>query len=156
MHELPAKVILELGKIALVSQPEIFFHRAQNQIRLMFIWRRVLAQQRGDARGHFVVPVIVSGRVCHAAAVVLHVVARPNGRVSFVQRQLVRAELAAKQPAFPGEVTLNHRPHPPGVIHIARPEQVTEERIHGHEVHVVVRLREIAVGVQRGFAAREI
>ena len=91
-----------------------------------------------------------------AAAVVLQIVTRPNRGVGFVERQLVRAELAAEKSALPREMTLNRRPHPPCIIQIARPQQVTEERIHCHKVHVVVRLRQVAVRVEAGFVAREI
>ena len=92
----------------------------------------------------------------HAAAVVLQVVAGPDRRVGFVEREFVRAELAAEKPALPGQMPLNRRPHLPRIIQIARPEQVAEERIHGHQVHVVMRLRQVAVGVKSGFVARQI
>ena len=50
----------------------------------------------------------------------------------------------------------NHRPHLARVIGVARPEQVAEERVHGDEIHVVMIFRHVAVGVNGGFAAREV
>ena len=91
-----------------------------------------------------------------AAAVVGEIVARPDAAIRLVNRQLVRAELAPEQPPFPRQMPLNHRPHAPRVFEIARPQQMPEKGIHADEVHVVVRLREVAVGVERGFVARKI
>ena len=156
MHELQAEQILALGKIALVREPEIFVHAAQNQIRLGLVRRRVLAQNFCDARGHGVRKIIVGAGVRRAAAVVIQIVARPDRGVGFVKRQLVRAEFAAEQPAFPREMPLDDRPHLRGIIRVAGPEQMPEERVHGDEIHVVMIFRHVAVGMDGGLAAREI
>ena len=66
-----------------------------------------------------------------AAAVVLEVVAGPDRRVRLVERELLRAELAAEKPALPGEVALDRRPHPLGEGAVAGPAQVAEERVDG-------------------------
>jgi hypothetical protein len=111
MHELQAEQILALAKISFVREPEIFVHAAQNQIRFVLINRRVFAENFRDARGHGVRKIIVGAGVRRAAAVVIQIVARPDRGVGFVKRQLVRAEFAAEQPAFPREMPLDDRPH---------------------------------------------
>ena len=90
------------------------------------------------------------------AAIVSKVVARPDAAISFVERQFFRAKLAAEQPPFPREMPFDDRPHFFCVVQIARPPQVPEERIHRDKVHVVVRLGEVAIRVQRVFVARKI
>ena len=91
-----------------------------------------------------------------AAAVVLQVVTGPDHRVRLVQRQLLRPELATKQPALPGKVPLDHRPYLARKLEITRPQQMPKQRIDVDEVHVVVAVREVAVAVQRGLTAGEV
>ena len=96
MHELKAEQILVLAKISLVSEPEIFIHAAQNQIRFVLIKRRVFAENFCDARGHGVGKIIIRARMSGAAAVVVQIVTGPNRGIGFVKRQFVGAEFTAE------------------------------------------------------------
>ena len=94
-----------------------------------------------------------------SAAVIDQLVAGPDAGVGFVERQLVRAEGAAEQPALAGEVALDHRPDAGGVGEIAGPLEVAEKGVHRDEVHVVVVGLvdgEIAIRMERGLVAGEV
>ena len=156
MHELQSEQILELGEHAAVREPEVFAHGAGDEFGLMLIRRGILPQQPCEPCRHEIVPVIIGRGVRHAAAMVLQVVAGPDRRVGLVERQLFRTELAPEQPPLPRQVPLDHRPHLPRKLEVARPQQVAEQRVDVDEIHVVVAVRDVAVAVQRRLAAREV
>lgn len=106
MRGLAAKPVLVFGKAILVAQPEQFPHPAGNQLRLARVGRGVIAtEQPRQPRGLTVVEIIIRARMGGAAAVVLQLVARPDHRVSFVERKFLRPHrvLTPEEPALPGE-----------------------------------------------------
>ena len=117
---------------------------------------RVGAEQLCHPRRHPVVPVVVSRRMGHAAAVILQIITCPDCGVGFVEWQSIATERATEQASLPRQMSFNHRPHLPREIEIAPPQEVPKECVDVDSIHVVMRVRHVAVCVQRRFVTSEV
>jgi hypothetical protein len=97
--------------------------------------------------------------VSDSAAIVLEVVAGPDGGVGLVERELgavAAGEGAAEEALLPCEVALEGGPDFVGEVEVAGPAKMAEEHVEEDHVHVVVVVRQVSLGVEQGLFVGEV
>ena len=151
--------VLGLGEGTLLRQPEELLHSFEDEIGFGLVGGGVFAEGAGERGGEAEGEDVVGGGVGRAAAVVLQVVAGPDGGVGLVEREGLTARggiRAAEEAVLPGEVALEGGPYLAGEVEVAGPHEVTQHHVHEDHVHVVVIAGEVAVGVEHLLLAGEM
>ena len=156
VEELQAEPIFGFGKFSLGGHPQQFPHSPGDQRRFTRVGSRIGPNQRRQFRRQLVFIVVVGGGMGGATPAILQIVARPNGGVRLVERQLLGAVGTAEEALFPGQMPYDHRPNFARVCPVSRPQQMPEQGIDEYQVHVIVAVRQIAVGVKAGLIAGQI
>ena len=89
IDRLRAFQVFGFSERTLLRYPEELLHRLVNQIRLRFVRPWILAKQMRKRRGEAERKDVVRRGVRRAAAAILEVIARPDGRVSLIQRKIL-------------------------------------------------------------------
>ena len=156
---LRAKDVFGFGEGALRRQPQQLGHALVDEVGLGRIRGPVLAECAHQAGSGAEGEDVVCGGVGRAAAVVLQIVAGPDGGVGLIERKLLAARTRvrpAEQAMLPGEMALQRGPNLARELEIAGPHEVAQKHVHEHQVHVVMVVGEVAVGVQHPLFAREM
>ena len=151
--------VLGLGEGALRGEPEELLHSFEDELGLRLIRCGVFAEGAGERGGEAEGEDVVGGGVGRAAAVVLQVVAGPDGGVGLVEREGLAAcgsVGAAEEAVLPGQMALEGGPYLAGEVEVAGPHEVAQHHVHEDHVHVVVIAGEVAVGVQHLLLAGEM
>ena len=151
--------VFGLGEGPLLGQPEELLHSLMDEIGFGRVGSGVLAEGAGEPGGEAEGKDVVGGGVGRAAAVVLQVVAGPDGGVGLVEGERFTACSGirpAEEAVLPGQMALEGGPYLAGEVEVAGPHEVAHEDVHEDHVHVVVIAGEVAVGVEHLLLAGEM